>query len=138
MVLEKKFVRKQLAPLRDPLSIAFASMSNMMVRSLCISPTGLLIVPHVLVHCGCGEDQAADQTVKCLPAIDKAEVTTISCVDYHVPNCVEDDEPRDHDHFALCVGWLLGPFAKLRVASLATCSMYSDCCALERLDCYCS
>ena len=144
MALEKKFVWKQLAPMLDPFAVAVASMLNVTVRRLCVSSNGLLIVPHVIVNCG---EEAADQMVKCLPAIDKAEVTMISLFDYQI-----NHSPRELDHFALCMGWLLGSFIKLREANIGTFRRYGDktclwrtvllnlqrhCRCLERFDCYC-
>ncbi|CAE7504690.1 MDN1, partial [Symbiodinium microadriaticum] len=144
MALEKKFVWKQLAPMLDPFSVAVASMLNVTVRRFCVSPNGLLIVPHVILNCG---EEAADQMVKCLPAIDKTEVTLVSFFDYKI-----NHSPRDLDLFALCMGWLLGSFIKLRVANIGTFRRYGDrtclwrtvllnlqrhCRCLESLDCYC-
>ena len=112
MVLEKKFAWKQLAPCLDPFTIAAASMTNRTVRSWCVSQCGLLIVPFVCVDC---EDSAADQMIimiKSLPAIDRSEVIELAIRE-------GIGEAQNPDFFTLCLGWLLGPFVKLKKLDLS-------------------
>ena len=112
MVLEKKFAWKQLAPCLDPFTIAAASMTNRTVRSWCVSQCGLLIVPFVCVDCG---DSAADQMIimiKSLPAIDRSEVIELAIRE-------GIGEAQNPDFFTLCLGWLLGPFVKLKKLDLS-------------------
>ena len=111
MVLEKKFVWKQLAPCLDPFTIAAASVTNQTVRSWCVSSGGLLIVPFVGIECAGG---VADlmMMIKSLPAIEKGEVIELAIRD-HV------GEAQDPDCFTLCLGWLLGPFVKLKRLDLS-------------------
>ena len=113
MALAKKFTWDQMAPLLDPFTILAASMTSPAMRSCCVSRNGLLIVP--VVSLDFMEEDGADPLVKSLPAIDKAEVTHISINDFEDPQ-----DGSDLDCFALCVGWLLGPFTKLRAFDLCT------------------
>ena len=107
-----------MAPMLDPVDIAAASMSSRTVHSWCVSGNGLLIVPIVEVLCGTG---AADRMINCLPAIDKGEVAEITLSDY-----AGVDMPKELDRFTMCLGWLIGPFVKLR---------FLDVCSFRGLDC---
>lgn len=110
-VLEKKFAWKQLAPFLDPFSIAAASVTNRTVRSWCVSPCGLLIVPFVDLDCGASAVDWMMMMVKSLPAIDRGEVIELAIR--------EGFKAQNADFFTLGLGWLLGPFIKLKKLDLS-------------------
>ena len=115
MALGKTWLWEGILPMLHPCTIAVASVASHHVRSMCVSASGLLVVPYIIVFCddfnGPG---TTDQMLRALPAIDKAGVIEIEICDGR--ELANQAEKRDR--FSLCLGWLLGPFKKLRAVSI--------------------
>ena len=106
---------EEMLPLLHPFTIALASLASRKVRSMCVSSNGLLIVPYIIVFCddfdGSGN---TDRTLRALPAIEKGEVVEIEICDGNALT----NQLEMRDRFSLFLGWLLGPFNKLRAVSI--------------------
>ena len=113
--MDKKFMWEEMLSMLHPYTIAVASLASRKVRSMCVSPTGLLIVPYIIVFCDDFDGPGTtDKMLRALPAIDKGEVVEIEiCDGRELANHIEK-----RDRFSLCLGWLLGPFNKLRAVSI--------------------
>lgn len=115
MALDRKWMWEEMLAMLHPFTIAVASLASRQIRSMCVSPNGLLIVPYIIVFCDDFDGPGTtDQMLRALPAIDKGEVVEIEiCDGRELANPVEK-----RDRFSLCLGWLLGPFNKLRAVSI--------------------
>ena len=104
----------------DPFTIAAASILSHRVRTWCVSKDGLLKVPYLILNYAASH--ADMRVIHALPAIEKAELIEFELWNNGCDNVWgneeihlwETDEPTSHEHFSVCLGWLLGAFPKLR------------------------
>ena len=104
-------------PMLDPFTIAAAGLLSHRVRPWCVAKSGLLKVPHLILNFACPVGD--ERIMHALAAIEKSELVEFelwnsNCQDAWGSSAGFPAPPvESHDHFSICLGWLLGTFTKL-------------------------
>ena len=118
--VERKYIWKQMLPMLDPFTIAAASVLSHRVRAWCVSKSGLLNVPYLLLNYA--DALSVDRRMMhALPAIDRTELVEFElwnhgCEDVwgNDSTTLDETEPTSDCRFSMCLGWFFGVFPKLR------------------------